>query len=109
MQDTFARATRAAGRPSAARDDRVSCIELLYDYLLLNQTGGGHWARATKRKVAAAAQATVNFIGGHEPPGYGPGCNPSLLDNVLTNSLVNIKIAGENNNFIRISYTYVPY
>ena len=30
MQDTFARATHsayAAGRPSAARDDRVSCIQ----------------------------------------------------------------------------------
>ena len=26
MQDTFARATHSAGRPSAARDDRVSCI-----------------------------------------------------------------------------------
>ena len=33
MQDTFARATHsayAAGRPSAARDDRVSCIQMLY-------------------------------------------------------------------------------
>ena len=31
MQDTFARATHsayAAGRPSAARDDRVSCIQV---------------------------------------------------------------------------------
>ena len=28
MQDTFARATHSAGRPSAARDDRVSCIQL---------------------------------------------------------------------------------
>ena len=29
MQDTFARATHsAAGRPSAARDDRVSCIQI---------------------------------------------------------------------------------
>ena len=30
MQDTFARATHSAytaGRPSAARDDRVSCIQ----------------------------------------------------------------------------------
>ena len=30
MQDTFARATHsayAAGRPSAARDDRISCIQ----------------------------------------------------------------------------------
>ena len=27
MQDTFARATHLAGRPSAARDDRVSCIQ----------------------------------------------------------------------------------
>ena len=25
MQETFARATHSAGRPSAARDDRVSC------------------------------------------------------------------------------------
>ena len=33
MQDTFARATHsayAAGRPSAARDDRVSCIQQYY-------------------------------------------------------------------------------
>ena len=33
MQDTFARATHsayAAGRPSAARDDRVSCIQWLF-------------------------------------------------------------------------------
>ena len=33
MQDTFARATHsanAAGRPSAARDDRVSCIQGVY-------------------------------------------------------------------------------
>ena len=29
MQDTFARATHSAGRPSAARDDRVSCIQLI--------------------------------------------------------------------------------
>ena len=31
MQDTFARATHsayAAGRPSTARDDRVSCIQI---------------------------------------------------------------------------------
>ena len=28
MQDTFARATHPAGRPSAARDDRVSCIQV---------------------------------------------------------------------------------
>ena len=27
MQDTFARATHSAGRPSAARDDRVYCIQ----------------------------------------------------------------------------------
>ena len=27
MQDTFARATHSAGRPSAARNDRVSCIQ----------------------------------------------------------------------------------
>ena len=27
MQDTFAHATHSAGRPSAARDDRVSCIQ----------------------------------------------------------------------------------
>ena len=27
MQDTFARATHSVGRPSAARDDRVSCIQ----------------------------------------------------------------------------------
>ena len=26
-QDTFARATHSAGRPSSARDDRVSCIQ----------------------------------------------------------------------------------
>ena len=33
MQDTFARAKHyAAGRPSAARDDRVSCIQ--YGYLI---------------------------------------------------------------------------
>ena len=25
---------------------------------------------------------------------FKPGCNPSLLDNVLTNSLENIKVAG---------------
>ena len=45
MQDTFARATHsayAAGRPSAARDDRVSCIQpsnnisLLLDINFLN-------------------------------------------------------------------------
>ena len=30
MQDTFARATHSAGRPSAARDDRVSCIQAPY-------------------------------------------------------------------------------
>ena len=30
MQDTFARATHSAGRPSVARDDRVSCIQILY-------------------------------------------------------------------------------
>ena len=28
MQDTFARATHSAGRPSAARDERVSCIQI---------------------------------------------------------------------------------
>ena len=42
------------------------------------KTGGGHWARvwSTLRFVAEragakwpAAQATVNFIGGHDPPG----------------------------------------
>ena len=27
IQDTFAHATHSAGRPSAARDDRVSCIQ----------------------------------------------------------------------------------
>ena len=32
MQDTFARATHSAGRPSAARDDRVSCIQYSYSH-----------------------------------------------------------------------------
>ena len=41
MQDTFARATHSAGRPSAARDDRVSCIQTTvlnthYTVLMIN-------------------------------------------------------------------------
>ena len=40
MQDTFARATHSAGRPSAARDDRVSCIQQQFlngvDYIKLS-------------------------------------------------------------------------
>ena len=41
MQDTFARATHsayAAGRPSAARDDRVSCIQVTYPPPFLQDT-----------------------------------------------------------------------
>ena len=34
MQDTFARATHSAGRPSAARDDRISCIQAWPDSCL---------------------------------------------------------------------------
>ena len=38
MQDTFARATHSAGRPSAARDDRVSCIQIAYmTFKLINK------------------------------------------------------------------------
>ena len=51
MQDTFARATHsayAAGRPSAARDDRVSCIQPLL-------------ARAFGLKVERA-RATIGYL-----------------------------------------------
>ena len=35
MQDSFARATHSAGRLSAARDDRVSCIQIIiFDFAL---------------------------------------------------------------------------
>ena len=36
MQDTFARATHSAGRPSAVRDDRVSCIQGRIENIPLN-------------------------------------------------------------------------
>ena len=36
MQDTFARATHSAARPSA-RDDRVSCIQQFCSYCQINE------------------------------------------------------------------------
>ena len=36
MQDTFARATHSVGRPSAARDDRVSCIQVINECRVIN-------------------------------------------------------------------------
>ena len=37
-QDTFARATHSAGRPSAVLDDRVSCIQISIYHLLYRES-----------------------------------------------------------------------
>ena len=63
MRDTFARSTHSAGRPSAARDDRVSCIQGLPQFY--NLPGFSHLAASgwlTIRSLSAFFLLSRNFI-----------------------------------------------
>ena len=63
MQDTFARSTHSAGRPSAARDDRVSCIQglsQLYNFPGFSRLAASGWL--TIRSLSALFLLSRNFI-----------------------------------------------